>query len=348
VLPPVAAACVFLLWSSWSVTSSGQRLEGPVDVFVACAPHVAALLEGGVGVVEPRVHWALVDRIDDAQILLRPEERGTAHARAWIDCSRPYRVRVYFASWDTERFLVRDVPLPSGWTEIARESMAQLIESSIKALGSDGSIGMSRTEMASMLRPEPAVPVQHPQHVQHGQQWGMTWGAFYAVQAFSQEQWIEQGPGLMVTVDARRGQWMPGAWVSAQYQLPQSITTDVVGVHLDTVALRAGARVTRELGRHTALALQLGAGADLIQIEPRQGSGAQVSLASERFSAEFAGQVALAATLRPSTQYEFCASLLADVDFGMRHYDLVVDGATRRVFTPLWIRPGILVGVAWR
>jgi hypothetical protein len=340
ILARVAAACGCIL--SWSGTSSGQGSEVPVDVFVACTRQVAAFLEGGVGVAEPRIRWSPVDRIDDAQILLRPRERGGAHARAWIDCSRPDRVRVYFASWDTERFLVRDVPLPYGWTEIARESMAQLIESSIKALGSGESLGMSRTEMASVLRPEAAPPPERPQR------WGMSWGAFYAIQAFSQERWVEQGPGLVVAVDARKGQWMPGAWVSAQYQLPQSVVTDLVGVHLDTLALRAGARLTRELGRHTALALQLGAGADVIHITPLQGSGAQVSLASERFSGEFAGQFALAATLRPTTQYEFWASLLADVDFGMRHYDLVVDGSTRRVFTPLWIRPGILIGVAWR
>jgi hypothetical protein len=325
----------------WSGTVLGAISEPPVDVFVASTPETMMLLRGAIGVGERPIRWLRVDRIDETQVLRRPDAHATGRARAWIDCSRSDRVRVYFANWDTERFLVRDIPLPNGWNEVARESLAQLIDSSITVLGTDETAGMSQTEMASVLGNPPTLPADGAPG------WGFTWGAFYAVQAFAEEEPVEHGPGLAAALGPREGRWRPGAWISVQYQLPQSIGTDLIGVRLDTVALRAGARLTRVLTDRVALALQAGAGGDLVHITPQQGSTAHASLSADRFSWEFAAQVALAATVRPTAQLELWGALLADMDLGMRHYDVVVDGSRMRAFTPFWVRPGLLVGVTW-
>jgi hypothetical protein len=333
----VAVALAVVLWAG----GAGGRSNPPVDVFIASTPETLTLLRRAMGIGEHPVRWLPIERIDETQVLRRPRERGTIPARAWIDCTRSDRVRLYFANWDTERFLVRDVPLPNGWDELARESLAQLIDSSMTALATDESAGMSQTEMASALGTAPspggdAAPA-----------WSVAWGAFYAVQAFAPEQLIEHGPGLTAAFGPRAGRWRPSAWISTQYQLPESIGTSLIGVRLDTIALRAGIRLTRELSDRVAIAVQLGAGGDVVHIAPRQGSSARASLSPERFSWEYDAELGLSATVRVNRSIELWAAMLADADLGMRHYDVVVDGSTVRALTPWWVRPGVSVGVTW-
>lgn len=334
------ALAVALAAVLWGGAAAGAAPNRPVDVFVASTPETLSWLQGAMGVGERPIRWLPIGRIDEAQVLSRPGGRGDVSARAWIDCSRPDRVRIYFANWDTERFLVRDVPLPSGWNELARESLAQLIDSSITALATDEKAGMSQIEMASAIRTAPAPRVERAP-------WSATWGAFYAVQVFAPEQPIEQGPGLTATFGAREGRWRAGVWVSTQYRLPESTETSLIGVRLDTVALRAGAMLTHGLTERVALAVLLGAGGDLVHIAPLQGSTARASLTAERFSWESDAELALAATARVGSSVELRAAFFADALLGVHHYDVVVDGSTVRAMNPWPVRPGFLVGVAW-
>jgi hypothetical protein len=337
----LAGALATILFSTPGSGASASPNQ-PIEIFVAGAPGTLTLLQGSIGVGEHPIRWIAVDRIDETQVLGRPREQGTASARAWVDCSRPDRVRIYFANWDTERFLVRDVPLPGGWSELARESIAQLIDSSIDALAADQRAGMSPNEMASVLAA--AAPQRPPERTPT---WKVAVGAFYAIQAFAPEQPIDQGPGLTAALETRKGRWRPGVWIAAQYQLPESIETTLVGVRLEGITSRAGARLVLDLTDRVALAVLLGAGGDLVHIAPLQGSTVHASLSPERFSWDFESELALSAIVQVGPLVELWAALFADAALDLHHYDVMVDGSTVRAMTPWWLRPGLMVGVSW-
>ncbi len=324
------------------VTAACEESPPSIDIFVAGAPDAVARLEGAIGVAERPIRWVPIGKVDVEEVLRRPADVGHRAARAWIDGSSLDRMRIYFANWNSERFLVREVPLPQGLDELALETVGQVIASSLSALMTDDSAGMSRAEIASVIEETPSAPPPS-----RASSWGATWGAFYAVQAFAPEQWVEQGPGLMATLGQREGRWRAGGWVSGQYQLPETIESGLIGVRLDTVAMRAGAELARGLGPRVAVALRAGLGGDMVHIAPRRGSAAQATLSPERFTWEVDAQVALAWTVRLDAGFALSAALLADADLGMRHYDIAIDGVTTRAMTPWWVRPGLMAGVAW-
>jgi hypothetical protein len=317
---------------------AAESAARPVDVFVAGAPDATQRLENAVGVGGRALRWQWIDAVDLADVVRRPADAPRA-ARAWIDCAQPGRVRIYFADWTTERFLVRDVPLPGGWNEIAAETIGQVLDSSLAALEAGDRAGMSRAEMASALGQKPAPPPPSP--------WGATVGAYYAVQAFAPEQPIEQGPGLMAAVGPREGRWRWAGWVSAQYRLPVVVDTGLVGVRLDTVAVRAGARLGHPLGPRVDVLLLAGPGLDVVHVAPREGSVGEATLTSDRFSASVTAGLAVACAARLGAAIDVWAAVSLDADLVTRRYDVEVDGATRTVMTPWWIHPGIMVGVSW-
>jgi hypothetical protein len=337
-----AGAAVFALMFG-AGTASAQSPPRAIDIFVAGAPDAVSRLEDAIGVADRPIHWVPIGRVDVEDVVRRPPEGGPPSARAWIDCSSADRMRIYFANWNSERFLLREVPLPEGLNELALETAGQVIASSLSALMSDDNAGMSRAEITSILQPAPSEP--EPPRVSA---WIANWGAFYAVQAFAQKQWIEQGPELMATLGQREGGWRLGAWLSGQYQLPAIVDAGLIGVRLDTIALRAGAELAHPVGLRVTLALRVGMGGDVIHIAPRAGSAMQTSLSPERFTWEYAAQIALAGTVRLDERIALSGALLADADLGMRHYDVSVDGATMRALTPWWVRPGLMAGVTWR
>jgi hypothetical protein len=323
--------------------ASGETPPQSIDLFVAGRSDTVAQLQGAVGAAERPMRWLSVDKIDVADVVRRPIESGQA-ARAWIDCSRPDRVRIYFANWSTGRFLVREVLLPDGLNELALETLGQVIETSLSALIADDKTGMSRAEITSVLE---RAPIIEPATSKGSSTWGARWGAFYAVQVFAPEELIEQGPGLTAALAQREGRWRPAGWISAQYQLPETIQTDLIGVRLDTIALRAGAELTRELTARVALALHIGMGPDAVHVAPRQGSTQHASLSPERFSWEYAAQFALVGTTRIDAGVVLSAALLADADLSVRHYDVIVDGSAVRALTPWRVRPGLMAGFTW-
>lgn len=315
----------------------------PVEVFVAAPLDTATRLEGAVGTAERPIHWVLTPQIEVSDVLQRPTGgRPESAARVWIDCSRADSVRLYFVNWNTERFLVRQVPLREGLNELALETVAQVIESSLSALMTDDRAGMSRAEMTSVLQPAiEAHPVDRHAPLE------ASIGAFYALQGFASQPPVEHGPGVLGTLDRGQGRWRPGGWLSAQYQLPEILESTVVDARLDTIALRAGAEIVRVLSTRSALVGRLGAGGNVVHIAPRQAS-ARATLTPDRFAWEYAVKVEVGATTRVAADVALWAGLLADFVIDSRRYEVAVDGTVVQVATPWPVRPGLAVGVSFR
>ena len=324
----------------------------PLDVRVAASPDAYARLESAVGDAVHPIRWSRAPQIDAGAILERPALADAGEpARVWIDGSRSDRLRVTFVNWTTERFLVRDIPLPDGLNEVALETVAQVIESSVAALLAGAPVGMTREEMATELRPPPPPPIADlpPPAASLEARWEPRIGAFYAAQAFASEVPVEHGPGLLVHLDRAHERWIAGAWVSAQYQLPERVQSPLAGARLDTLALRGGAEVARSLGERWAVGARIGGGVDAVHIAPRSGSSAtSATLTADRFSWTYALHLALVATVRASRHVALSVAAVVDLDVNERHYDVSVDGALTRVATTWPVRPGVLVELAWR
>ncbi|HXX68309.1 MAG TPA: hypothetical protein VEK07_14055 [Polyangiaceae bacterium] len=316
----------------------------PVDVFVAGTPDCAARLERALGVADRSIRWVSTPAIDLVDVLNAPRQGVAAAARVWIDCSRLDRVRLYFANWSTQRFLVRDVPLEAGLNELALETVAQMIDGSLAVLVSNERAGMSRAEMTSVLQPVPADDGARPSP----SRWQAAVSVFYSVQAFAPDAVVEQGPGVAFGLGVGRGPWIWAGWASVQYELPEIVETNLIGARLDTVSLRAGIGLARPLAGGITLEARVGGGVDAVYIAPRLGSGAQsASLSADRFSWQGAARVAVGATASVAGRVVVSAALLADLYPDLRHYDVSVDGTVTRVVTPWQVRPGVTAGLGW-
>jgi hypothetical protein len=311
----------------------------PIEVAVV-GPGALPRLQAALAAVDRPIGWVALGAMDRSQVTRPPAQpRG---ARVWIDCTDPTRVRLYFANWSTGRFLLREVPLPAGLDALGLETLAQMIESSLSALIADRGAGMDRAEMGRALaeRPKPSAPPPAPP-IDFGV------GAFYAAQVFAAGWPVEHGPGVVIRALRGGGRARPGGWVTAQYQLPETIVTDLAGVRLDTVAVRAGPELDVPISGGAALTVRAGAGGDVIQVASRQGTNGGASLVAARTYWDFMAQLAIGARLRLPARLELEGEALVDADFVLRHYDVNVDDRSIRIVTPWRVRPGIAAALSW-
>jgi hypothetical protein len=336
-----------------ALASTSARADAPsVDVFLACPGDAAARIEAAAGGAERSFRWVPVARVDPGDVLRRPAV-DAAPSRVWIDCGPGDRVRLAFADPTSERFLVRDVPAPRGLDEVALETLAQVIDSSLSALESDAAAALDRAQVTSVLAPPEPAPAAFEARPEAPAPWTKArWragiAAFYAVEAFGAGPVFQHGPGLAAGVGRAVGAWNAGAWMSAQIALPELLETSLIGARLDVVALRGGAEVARAVAGRVALGARVGAGADVVHVSARQGSGgATAELAPDRTSVAAVAQAAVTIAGRVGSVITLSGAAIADVDLASRHYDVAVGGATVRAFTPWPVRPGLVAGLGW-
>ncbi len=269
--------------------------------------------------------------------IMTGEERGVA-ARVWIEVAAGGRARITITDQRALRFLVREAALPTWPDELARETIAQMVESSVAALLENQGLGMTRAEAHSVLeaRNESPAPPQRD-----GQQHSL--GAFYQAQLFSPQIALAHGPGLRWQVTTRAGH--AGVAASAQYLLAQSWGDANVGVRLQSVALRLGAGLSRR-GTRLALGAWLGGGVDLVHVQPRQGRWGAATLTPTRWTAV----TVLRAELRAALVVRGVAlSLTPSLEWDPmpRAYNVTgVDGQAA-VVGPYAVRPGLALAVEW-
>jgi hypothetical protein len=268
------------------------------------------------------------------------DERGVA-ARVWIEVGAGGRARITITDQRAQRFLVREAALPTWPDELARETIAQVVESSVAALVENQGLGMTRAQAHSLLlghdeRPSP------PQRAEN--QCGL--GAFYQAQIFSPQILWAHGPGLrgQVTTPTRVGP--AGLSVSAQYVLPQTRDDAYVGARLQGVALRVGVGIERQRPR-LRLAAWLGAGIDAVHVQPQQGSLGVATLTSTRWTAVTVLRAEVRVGLRVAKRMALFLTPSLEWDPKKRTYSVTgVDGQTG-VVAPYAVRPGLSLGLEW-
>jgi hypothetical protein len=268
------------------------------------------------------------------------DERGVA-ARVWVEVAAGGRARITITDARAQRFLVREVSLPTWPDEFARETIAQMVESSVAALLENQGLGMTRAEAHSVLAAREDRPAPPPRGARQ-----RSLDAFYQAQIFSPSIRFAHGPGLrgQLTTPTRFGS--AGLAVSAQYVLPQSRDDANAGVRLHGVALRVGIGLGGQRAR-LRLSAWLGAGVDAVHVQPRQGTFGVATLTPARWTAGTVVRVEARAGLRVAQTLTVWLVPSLEWDPTQRAYQVTgVDGQAD-VVAPYAVRPGLSLALEW-
>lgn len=293
------------------------------------------------------------------EVFLAENERD---ARVWvfITLHDPEHVRLYFRGPHGERFLLRELELRRGLDEVGRESIAQVVETSVGALITTG-VGISREEAKAALAkenaanaPRPAVrpkpelvkPAREPEPAPEGEHSRVALElALRALGSYSGDEVKETfalGLEAGVEIGKPRGFVLrPRAVVERGFV--HDLETSPIAAELSTWSFRLGVDAGLRSGAHMGF-LGVSAGLDRVGISTEDSSDPAFSPTGE--SAD------IVPIVRVEARYELAAGILrfgiapfADVALEESHYDLVFGNETRRLATAWLLRPGLAVSI---
>ncbi|WP_129346278.1 hypothetical protein [Sorangium cellulosum] len=142
----------------------------------------------------------------DAAALLSTRASSGVTLSCWIDLSDPRRAALYFTDPVADRFLLRSIELSGRFDELDRESVAQVVELSLRSLREGARSSLDRAQASALLLrdagpEEGAAPRARPTRdpvPASGSRRALELGVFYGVMAHSDELGWAHGPGLRV------------------------------------------------------------------------------------------------------------------------------------------------------
>jgi hypothetical protein len=289
------------------------------------------------------IAWFLTPRLTRSEVL-RVAGAG-AQARCFIDLSALPKARLYFADRTAQRFLIREVTLEPSLDEMSRETLAQIIESSLDALLDPSAVMLTREQLSQELarghEAEVSIPtVTEPAKLPVAARYRVDWQLLYSAGTFADTPSVAHGPGLGASFGSDRDLRL-SAWVTIQYQLPQTFQNRLIGARLQGVPLRAGVGIETSLLSAFRLGARAGIGVDFVHLSPRQGTSNRAILTEARWTGVTAASALLDLKLMLSARTALCLSPLLDLDIEPRHYDATVNGQRVAVLEPAAVRAGV-------
>ncbi|WP_437929527.1 hypothetical protein WMF37_09730 [Sorangium sp. So ce291] len=277
----------------------------------------------------------------------------------WIDLSDPRRAALYFTDPVADRFLVRSIELSGRFDELDRESVAQVVELSLRSLREDARSSLDREQARALILHEAAPPEAAPAEPPAGApapaaaaapRRALELGAFYGVTAHSAEVGLTHGPGVRVALGASRGRHRLAVDARFQYQFERRYEEPRIGLDLRTMTLRADASWLHAVAPGVTsleLGARLGAGLDRVDATPRPGSDGAAAFVPAGASASYALVLAagLVARLPLTRELSLFTELFVDLDPARVRYDLALEQGTETVLARYRFRPGLLLGV---
>lgn len=352
--------------------ADAQPTRPVVRVTIAAAAAVADPLEAAVRelldrlAVDPIVVRA--PAIDPAAVVAPEPSPAAAVARIWIDLSVPGVARVYLADAAWERILVRNVPLPKGADEIAREQIAHIVEGAVEALLAGGTIGVTRDEARVELGvPEPPKP-QSPPATKAPAEPGVASpkpppipdtrtrspvaparGTISASVGYEGLAWASgiatHGLAMWATARGAAAPLAPFVSVGGLVRFPLVVDREPIGLRLDTVSSRVVVGVDRALGAAVGLRIGVGGGLDVLRIEPRASGASAVDLTGARtvLAPIARATVGLAGRLSPSSRVAL--SFVVESDLAPRAYVVRREDRSETVVRAFRFRPGLAISI---
>ncbi|WP_437837422.1 hypothetical protein [Sorangium sp. So ce1153] len=293
----------------------------------------------------------------DATALFATRAAPGVALSCWIDLSDPRRAALYFTDPVADRFLVRSIELSGRFDELDRESVAQVVELSLRSLRDDARSSLDREQARALILHE-AAPAEPPASAPApsapapaaAPRRALELGAFYGVTAHSAEVGLTHGPGVRVALGASRGWHRLAVDARFQYQFERRYEEPRIGLDLRTMTLRADASWLHAVAPGVTpleLGARLGAGLDRVDATPRPGSDGAAAFVPAGASASYALVLAagLVARLPLTRELSMFAELFVDLDPARVRYDLALEQGTETVLARYRFRPGLLLGV---
>jgi hypothetical protein len=200
--------------------------------------------------------------------------------RLWLAAVSERLVRVYFAEPDSGRYLVRAIPLESGFDELGRERVAQIVLSSVLAFLEE----RSSSTLADVARsieepPEPAAaagagaaspaPTEPSRPVQARARSGPLVGAgvLYGVSGKGPEG-TAHGPGATLELAVSRRRLAVGAFAEGQLRWPREVASSRVRLTIRDSVIALGVSSRLKLGAGVSWQAELGGGLQRVHVEP--------------------------------------------------------------------------------
>ncbi|WP_437757856.1 hypothetical protein [Sorangium sp. So ce1389] len=272
----------------------------------------------------------------------------------WIDLSDPRRAALYFTDPVADRFLVRSIELSGRFDELDRESVAQVVELSLRSLREGARSSLDREQARALILreappPEPPAGAPAPAAAAAPRR-ALELGAFYGVTAHSAEVGLTHGPGVRVALGASWGWHRLAVDARFQYQFERRYEEPRIGLDLRTMTLRADASWLHAVAPGVTsleLGARLGAGVDRVDATPRPGSDGAAAFVPAGASASYALVLAagLVARLPLTRELSMFTELFVDLDPARVRYDLALEQGTETVLARYRFRPGLLLGV---
>jgi hypothetical protein len=341
-LPAAAAAAPVAPGDVWSGNAATVVLIGEAPA----AADLVTLLEELLGRQKVRVRFLREPQFDPSHLL----SGETSDPAVWVfvELRGPRAARLYFRGPHAARFLLRDLPLRDGLDEVGRESIGQVVESSVVAL-QNFTAGISREEALTRLGSErgleptvTAAPSGGPRPFSRAFWLAARYSGVWSGSALK----AAHGPEIEIGIEWR-GVLLLRPRLSAAWWFEQQLATPEVEAVARSLPLRCSIDVGWPVGRTQAWVVGIGAGVDFARTEPRRAAAPGVTLSPPA--------TRLLPVARAELRYELGrdawrigAAAFADASLLDTHYDIVYAGVAERAATPWSVRPGAALMFAWR
>ncbi|WP_437648840.1 hypothetical protein [Sorangium sp. So ce362] len=272
----------------------------------------------------------------------------------WIDVSDLRRAVLYFMDPVADRFLVRSIELSGRFDELDRESVAQVVELSLRSLRVDARASLDREQARALIlrqtTPPEALADAPVPAAAPARRRALELGAFYGVTIHSAEVGLTHGPGVRVALGGSWGKHRLALDTRFQYQLERRYEEPRIGLDLRTIALRADACWLYSLATGVTpleVGVRLGAGIDHVDAAPRPGSAGPSAFVPSAASASNALVLAAGSVVKLplSRDLRLFTELFVELDPARVRYELSLEQGTETVLARYRLRPGVLVGI---
>ncbi|HEX6272234.1 MAG TPA: hypothetical protein VFZ53_04320 [Polyangiaceae bacterium] len=343
------------------VAGDGATLR-VVDIVVVGSEADFAAIRGTVGENAfdgANVRWSRAARLERGDVFDARPPASDASVRVWIDLGDANEASFYFADREGEHFLVRTMALPGALTPLELESLAQILELSVRALLEDARVGMSRAEVDALLAreaPKPEAPParrdipDEPEPEHDAAHSSLFAEVFYATRLFSSEVPLVHGPGLTLAWLTESPERRTLVWVAAQYDLPRELVTPEVSVEWTTLRVQGGVGLAVPIAPSGWFAGgRLGGGAEFTSFSPRAGSASpNVELEPSGVSTVPVVSLSLEAGIPLGARAGASARVFGSFYPVRVHFDVADASGAKEVLVPHWVQPGIELGLHLR
>ena len=300
-------------------------------------------------------------QLTENDLLAQQQLTGLGRATVWILVPNSSTARLVFADYAHQRFLIREIPLLVGLDDFGRESIGQVVESSLLAL-LQGATEVSRAEVRTALGPYLARSSETPGSSEPRQSsptpaaagskasqrtWRPRLGFSYGLSLTGDAFGLQQGPGIISGLEFVRP--ADSLFVTAAFEWRferHHETTDFdLAVQNNLVWLLFGWRKPIRDANFLAI---LGPGLELTRVNPKLATTeADASVQQHRVRTSPWARMALGFEWDNSP---VTLQLLAKIDVSAyrTHYDIEDNGNSVELASTWSVQPGVVLAAMWR